>query len=88
MTFVLNTWYCAGWASELLEKPKAITICGRGIMLFRDSAGDAYAMEDRCPHRFARSHKVKSLEIGSSAPTTGWSLIGVGPASSIHMGNK
>ena len=53
MTFVLNTWYCAGWASELLEKPKAITICGRGIMLFRDSVGDAYAMEDRCPHRFA-----------------------------------
>jgi len=53
MTFLKNTWYCAGWASELNDEPKAITILNEHLVLFRDTNGRAVALEDRCPHRFA-----------------------------------
>jgi phenylpropionate dioxygenase-like ring-hydroxylating dioxygenase large terminal subunit len=53
MAFVMNSWYCAGWAAELVDKPKAITICSEEIVVYRDSSGTAHAMADRCPHRFA-----------------------------------
>ncbi|MES2257015.1 MAG: aromatic ring-hydroxylating dioxygenase subunit alpha [Pseudomonadota bacterium] len=57
MTFLKNTWYVAAWAEEVnAEAMLARTILNEGVILFRDAAGKAVAMRDRCPHRAAPLH--------------------------------
>jgi len=51
--FVRNAWYAAGWIEELTEKPRAIRMLDRPLVLFRAGDGTPVAMDDRCPHRFA-----------------------------------
>jgi phenylpropionate dioxygenase-like ring-hydroxylating dioxygenase large terminal subunit len=46
-------WQVIAFAKEIGEAPLARTVCGEPIVLFRTSAGDAAALADRCPHRFA-----------------------------------
>ena len=53
MPFLKEAWYCAGWLSDLADKPTAITICGEEIAIYQDSRGQPVAVENRCPHRFA-----------------------------------
>ena len=49
---VLDDWYVACASSELADrKPLASTIYDTPLVLFRDSAGTACALLDRCPHR-------------------------------------
>lgn len=49
--FVRNCWYVAGFSPELGQGPLARRICGQPVVLFRDQAGRAAALEDRCWHR-------------------------------------
>ena len=49
-----NAWYIGAWADELGDKPLARRICGEPVVLFRDGAGKAAALVDRCCHRAAR----------------------------------
>jgi vanillate O-demethylase monooxygenase subunit len=51
MTFVKNAWYMAGWASELGQTPRAITMLNDPVVLFRGEDGVAGALLDVCPHR-------------------------------------
>jgi phenylpropionate dioxygenase-like ring-hydroxylating dioxygenase large terminal subunit len=51
--FLRNVWYVAAWGDELKEKPVARRICDEPLVLFRDKAGRAVALEDRCCHRAA-----------------------------------
>jgi len=44
-------WYVACQSSELRKVPLARTVLGAPIVLFRDGAGRAAALLDRCPHR-------------------------------------
>ena len=44
-------WYIAAPSSELRKKPIRRELEGETIVLFRDSAGKACALEDRCRHR-------------------------------------
>lgn len=53
MSFLRNSWYCAGWAKNLTDKPIGIKICNDPIVLFRTSDGSVAAVDGRCPHRFA-----------------------------------
>ena len=54
MTYLRNTWYMAGWADELPSAGGiARTLLDEPVFLFRDAAGAAHALFDRCPHRFA-----------------------------------
>lgn len=52
-SFLMNSWYCAGWGKDLTDKPIGIKIVGVDIVLFRKSDGSLAALRDRCPHRFA-----------------------------------
>lgn len=57
MTFLRNTWYPAAWDDEV--QPGAMfhrTLLDEAVLLFRDSQGQAKAIGDRCPHRFAPLH--------------------------------
>ena len=50
--FLRNCWYVAAWDDEIGgEVPFARTILGEPVVLFRDAAGKAAALEDRCCHR-------------------------------------
>jgi vanillate O-demethylase monooxygenase subunit len=51
--FVRNAWYIAAWPAELEAGLVARTIINEPLILFRDSAGKAVALEDRCCHRGA-----------------------------------
>jgi phenylpropionate dioxygenase-like ring-hydroxylating dioxygenase large terminal subunit len=44
-------WFIAATSRELRRKPLATTLFGTPIVLFRDGAGKAGALLDRCPHR-------------------------------------
>src|SRR5262249_59303999 len=50
---VRKAWYIAAWADEVADKPLARRICNEPVVLFRDSAGRAAALVDRCCHRSA-----------------------------------
>lgn len=51
--FVLNAWYMVAWADELTAVPLARRLLDMPIVLFRTAAGQAAALINRCPHRFA-----------------------------------
>lgn len=53
MAFIKNGWYIAAWSSEITDKPLARTLGGDPIVIYRDAAGKAGALLDRCCHRGA-----------------------------------
>lgn len=53
MTFLMDSWYCVGWSSDLIEKPIGLKALGKPLVVYRDEAGELVALEGRCPHRFA-----------------------------------
>jgi len=48
-----NCWQVAAFSKEIGNAPLARTIINEPVVLFRTQSGDAVALEDRCPHRFA-----------------------------------
>ncbi|HUH87063.1 MAG TPA: aromatic ring-hydroxylating dioxygenase subunit alpha [Pusillimonas sp.] len=55
--FITNAWYVAAWGDQVGRALKQITIIGEPIVLYRTEAGDAVALDDRCPHRRASLSK-------------------------------
>ena len=49
-----NCWQVIAFGREIGCTPLARTVCGEEIVLFRTTAGEAAALADRCPHRFAK----------------------------------
>jgi phenylpropionate dioxygenase-like ring-hydroxylating dioxygenase large terminal subunit len=56
VSYLLNTWYAAGWSDAIGASLTPITMLDQALVLFRDSAGRVRVMSDRCPHRFAPLH--------------------------------
>ncbi|GAB3114688.1 aromatic ring-hydroxylating dioxygenase subunit alpha [Aestuariicella hydrocarbonica] len=50
-SFPLNQWYIAALSSEVDQQPLGRTLLNHPVVMFRDSSGDIYAIEDRCCHR-------------------------------------
>ncbi|OJY61845.1 MAG: hypothetical protein BGP16_14380 [Sphingobium sp. 66-54] len=53
MSYLANSWYCAGWSSELDSGTIGRTFLARPIVIYRDSHHETVALDGRCPHRFA-----------------------------------
>jgi phenylpropionate dioxygenase-like ring-hydroxylating dioxygenase large terminal subunit len=54
VNYLRNAWYAAAWSAELTAGTLlARTFLEQPVVLFRDAAGRAAALFDRCPHRFA-----------------------------------
>lgn len=54
MTYLCNTWYLAAWDREVAPGQLfSRTLLDEQIVFYRDEAGVAHALRDRCPHRFA-----------------------------------
>jgi len=46
-------WYVAAWAHEVTRGLLARRLLGEPVVLYRSTAGDPVALEDRCLHRRA-----------------------------------
>jgi phenylpropionate dioxygenase-like ring-hydroxylating dioxygenase large terminal subunit len=67
-------WYPVMWSVELRDKPVAVQIVNRRVMLVRDR-GTAYALHDRCPHRgVPLSLGDKQFPATLSCPYHGWTF--------------
>jgi phenylpropionate dioxygenase-like ring-hydroxylating dioxygenase large terminal subunit len=51
VAFPRRWWYPACQSSDLTVRPLGITLMQTPLVMFRDPAGDAHALLDRCPHR-------------------------------------
>lgn len=58
-TAVGSSWHAVARSVEVADRPVAITLLGRSVVLWRTPSGTAVAAPDRCPHRQA------PLSIGS-----------------------
>lgn len=62
MTYLRNAWYAAGWPNEVDErKLLGRRILDEPVVMFRQSDGNAVAIGDRCPHRFAPLHMGRHI---------------------------
>ena len=53
--YVRNAWYMAAWAQDLAEvRIIGRTILGEPVAVYRKTDGTPSAIQDRCPHRFAK----------------------------------
>jgi nitrite reductase/ring-hydroxylating ferredoxin subunit len=69
-----NYWYPVQWASQISEKPTAVTVCGEQVMLVRDN-GVVRALQDRCPHRGVPLSLGRRQFPGTlSCPYHGWTF--------------
>ena len=57
--FLTNAWYAATWSDEVGQALFERTIIGRSILFYRNSSGEAVAMDNACPHRSAPLHMGK-----------------------------
>jgi len=93
VAFPQEWWYPACMAHDLGRKPLGVTLMERPFVLYRDQAGVAHALEDRCPHRnvplsLGRVHADGTLECGYH----GWRFDGAGrctavPALDLDLGD-
>ena len=49
--FPLNAWYAAAWDVDLKQALFPRTICGKHVVMYRQSNGRVAALEDACWHR-------------------------------------
>jgi phenylpropionate dioxygenase-like ring-hydroxylating dioxygenase large terminal subunit len=73
-----NYWYPVILDTELKQKPKAVRLLGRDLVLFRDSS-KLFALEDRCPHRGVKLSLGRCNYPGTgtvSCPYHGWTFDG------------
>ena len=54
--FLHNGWYAAAWASEIGDGLFSRRILDEPVLIYRLRSGEAVAIGDRCPHRFAPLH--------------------------------
>lgn len=74
-----NVWTVVGLAGDVIAgKPLAMRVAGERLVFFRDGAGKAVALLDRCPHRGVALSlgRVDAGEI--ECPFHGWRFDGAG----------
>jgi phenylpropionate dioxygenase-like ring-hydroxylating dioxygenase large terminal subunit len=84
VAFPTAAWYPACQSSDLGNKPLAISLMERPVVVYRDASGTARALEDRCPHRnlalsLGRVHGDGTLECGYH----GWRFAGDGRCTAV-----
>ncbi|MBV9553172.1 MAG: aromatic ring-hydroxylating dioxygenase subunit alpha [Alphaproteobacteria bacterium] len=73
-----NYWYPVMAAWRLGRKPRAVSVLGEAVVIFRDGS-EVFALAERCPHRGARLSQGKCLYPGSgtlTCPYHGWTFSG------------
>lgn len=76
-------WYIACQSKDLGNKPKAISILGKHLALFRGSENKVVAIEDRCLHRNAKLSEGRVKDGCIVCPYHGWSFDSTGEVKDI-----
>src|SRR5919108_6501458 len=71
-------WYIAAQSSQLRKRPIARVLNGERIVLFRNSAGETHALEDRCAHRNMALSRGTVVNGRIECPYHGWQYEGGG----------
>ncbi len=71
---VLDHWHPALLSSQLKKKPHAAKICGKELVLYRDSQGKAACLDDQCAHRRMRLSYGKVVGDRLQCPYHGWTF--------------
>lgn len=56
-----RAWYVGALPHEIGREPIRRTLLGEHVLLFRSENGEAIALQDRCPHRFAPLSRGKLI---------------------------
>lgn len=56
MNYLKNAWYAAAWSTEVTRELMTKTFLDEPVLLYRKLNGEAVAIGNRCPHRFAPLH--------------------------------
>ncbi len=75
---VPDDWYVACEVRELGRKPLAVEMLGLRLVLFRDGAGQARALLDRCSHRNVPLSMGRVCDGQVECPYHGWRFDGAG----------
>lgn len=67
-----RSWQMAALSRDLRRRPLARTVAGTPLVLFRDPAGRAAALIDRCPHRNYPLSEGRMVEGALQCPYHGW----------------
>ncbi len=59
--YLTNAWYLACWSSDLGEELITRTLLEQPVLLYRKQNGEAVAIGNLCPHRFAPLHMGKKI---------------------------
>lgn len=79
-----NHWTPLFPASELRDKPRAFTVAGEKVALWRSAEG-VHALVDRCPHRGVQLSLGKVTGGCLECPFHGWRFDGAGSARHIPL---
>ncbi|MFC5477846.1 Rieske 2Fe-2S domain-containing protein [Massilia suwonensis] len=70
-------WWIVALSEQLAPGKTLAAVCnGRQLALFRNSAGEAFALEDRCPHRRVPLSPGQVRYDGLQCPYHGWTFDG------------
>ena len=83
MTGAERLWQAVAFSADLGRRPVRVMFGGTPVVLFRDAAGRAAALLDRCPHRLVAlsGGRVRNGEI--ECPYHGWRFDGAGHCTAI-----
>ncbi len=75
----LNYWYPAAWADRLkANQVQAVTVWQQPIALYRDTSGQAHALENACPHKGIELHRGEVTQDRLVCPYHGWEFAPTG----------
>ena len=73
-----NVWTIVGTARDLGRAPLALQVAGERVVVFRDDAGQARGLIDRCPHRGVQLSLGRVVDGCLECPFHGWRFAGDG----------
>ncbi|MFZ6874985.1 Rieske 2Fe-2S domain-containing protein [Undibacterium sp. Di27W] len=71
-------WFVAACSAQLKQKPLAVTILDKPLVLVRLPSGELLALEDRCPHRQVPLSQGQVTADGLQCPYHGWTFASEG----------
>ena len=85
----LNHWYVVARSPEVKAAPLGVTLWHQAIVLFRDSAGQVQALEDRCLHRQVKLSHGKVIGNQVECSYHGWCFDGSGTCTAVpYLGER
>ena len=73
-----NCWYGVARSTELGDRPLAVELWGRSVVIYRQNDGAIAAMDDCCPHRFVKLSDGVVVDGAIECPYHGWQFNGDG----------